>query len=76
MIAALVDVRAYHLHTGFTDRIVQTMKANDTNLMLPAQQVSIDVLIEKYAKGGETTIEDVRRRVARALAVVESDPDR
>ena len=50
------------------------MKANDTNLVLAPQQVSIDVLLEKYAKGGETTIEDVRRRVARALAAVESDP--
>ena len=50
------------------------MKANDTNLLLPAQQVSIDVLLEKYAKGAERSIEDVRRRVARALATVESDP--
>ena len=50
------------------------MKANDTNLLLAPQQVSIDVLLEKYAKGGETTIKDVRRRVARALAAVESDP--
>src|SRR3954471_11833934 len=50
------------------------MKANDTNLQLPAQQVSIDVLLEKYAKGEERSIEDVRRRVARALAAVESDP--
>ncbi|MBI3527300.1 MAG: adenosylcobalamin-dependent ribonucleoside-diphosphate reductase [Betaproteobacteria bacterium] len=50
------------------------VKANDTNLLLPPQQVSIDVLLEKYAKGGERSIEDVRRRVARALAAVESDP--
>jgi len=50
------------------------MKANDTNLLLPPQQVSIDVLLEKYAKGGEATIKDVRRRVARALAAVEADP--
>jgi ribonucleoside-diphosphate reductase alpha chain len=50
------------------------MKANDTGLLLPPQQVSIDVLLEKYAKGGETTIQDVRRRVARALAAVEADP--
>ena len=50
------------------------MKANDTNLQLPAQQVSLDVLLEKYAKGEERSIEDVRRRVARALAAVESDP--
>jgi ribonucleoside-diphosphate reductase alpha chain len=50
------------------------MKANDTNLVLAPQQVSIDVLLEKYAKGGERSIEEVRRRVARALAAVESDP--
>ena len=50
------------------------MKANDTNLQLPAQQVSIDVLLEKYAKDGERSIEEVRRRVARALAAVEADP--
>ncbi len=52
------------------------MKANDTNLVLAPQQVSIDVLQEKYAKGDERSIEDVRRRVARALAVVESDPSK
>jgi len=50
------------------------MKANDTNLVLGPQQVSIDVLLEKYAKGDERSIEDVRRRVARALAAVETDP--
>ena len=44
------------------------MKFNDTNLSLAPQQVSIDVLLEKYAKGDEKTIADVRRRVARALA--------
>ena len=38
---------------------------------LPPQAISEDVLLEKYAKGGERTIEDVRRRVARALAAVE-----
>ncbi|MCU0971646.1 MAG: ribonucleoside-diphosphate reductase, adenosylcobalamin-dependent, partial [Gammaproteobacteria bacterium] len=41
-----------------------------------SQQISLDVLAEKYAKDGETTIEDVQRRVARALAAVEEDPDR
>ncbi|HVY07719.1 MAG TPA: adenosylcobalamin-dependent ribonucleoside-diphosphate reductase [Burkholderiales bacterium] len=50
------------------------MKANDTNLVLAPQQVSIDVLLEKYAKGGEKTIADVRRRVAKALAAVEAEP--
>ena len=52
------------------------MKANDTNLLLSPQQVSIDVLLEKYAKGGEHTADDVRKRVAHALAAVEQDPAR
>jgi ribonucleoside-diphosphate reductase alpha chain len=42
---------------------------------LPAQPISTEVLLEKYAKGGERSIEAVRRRVARALAAVEA-PDR
>ncbi|MEX0957673.1 MAG: adenosylcobalamin-dependent ribonucleoside-diphosphate reductase [Burkholderiales bacterium] len=50
------------------------MKANDTNLSLAPQLVSLDVLREKYAKGDEVTIQDVRRRVARALAAVEQEP--
>ncbi|MFN0317672.1 MAG: adenosylcobalamin-dependent ribonucleoside-diphosphate reductase, partial [Burkholderiales bacterium] len=50
------------------------MKLNDPDLALPPQQVSIDVLLEKYAKGNERTTEDVRRRVARALAANEKDP--
>ena len=52
------------------------MKLNDTNLALPPQQVTLDVLLEKYAKGNEKTVADVRRRVARALAAVEKDPAR
>src|SRR5689334_18723784 len=43
---------------------------------LPAQAISEEVLLEKYAKRGERTIEDVRRRVARALAAVESPATR
>ena len=38
---------------------------------LPPQAISAEVLAEKYAKGDETTLDDVRRRVARALAVAE-----
>ncbi len=37
------------------------------------QSISLDVLREKYAKGEESTILDVQRRVARALAAVEAD---
>ncbi|MCW5621016.1 MAG: ribonucleoside-diphosphate reductase, adenosylcobalamin-dependent, partial [Burkholderiales bacterium] len=50
------------------------MKLNDGNLSLPVQQVSVDVLLEKYAKGDENTVAQVRRRVARALAAVERAP--
>ena len=52
------------------------MKLNDTGLALPPQQVTLDVLLEKYAKGTEKTVADVRRRVARARAAVEKEPAR
>jgi len=39
---------------------------------LPAQPISAEVLAEKYAKGEEKTVDDVRQRVARALATVEA----
>jgi ribonucleoside-diphosphate reductase alpha chain len=43
---------------------------------LPEQEVSTDVLLEKYAKGDEQTSHDIRARVARALATVEAPADR
>src|SRR3990170_3945805 len=52
------------------------MKLTDTGLALPPQQVTIDVLLEKYAKGDEKNVEALRRRVARALAAVEKDSAR
>jgi ribonucleoside-diphosphate reductase alpha chain len=42
----------------------------------PAQAISVEVLLEKYAKGEETTIEAVNRRVARALAQAENASER
>ncbi len=42
---------------------------------LPAQAITAEVLLEKYAKDGERTADDVRRRVAGALASVEA-PER
>ena len=47
------------------------MKTEDLLTALPEQEVTLDVLREKYAKGGEKTARDVRVRVARALASVE-----
>ncbi|MFZ9151218.1 MAG: adenosylcobalamin-dependent ribonucleoside-diphosphate reductase [Burkholderiales bacterium] len=43
---------------------------------LSEQEISRDTLLEKYAKGKETSISDVRRRVARALAQVEAEDQR
>ncbi|MBK7355943.1 adenosylcobalamin-dependent ribonucleoside-diphosphate reductase [Propionivibrio sp.] len=40
---------------------------------LAEQEISAEVLIEKYAKGSETNVHDVRRRVACALAAIEDE---
>jgi len=43
---------------------------------LPPQAISAEVLAEKYAKGDETTLDEVRQRVARALAEAEAPAQR
>ncbi len=43
---------------------------------LPSQEISAEVLIEKYAKGDEQSVAEVRQRVARALAAVEAEDKR
>jgi len=47
------------------------MKLDKAQLLLDEQPISIDVLLEKYAKGDEKTVDEVRRRVASGLAQVE-----
>ncbi len=43
---------------------------------LEPQEISGEVLLEKYAKGNEQNVADVRLRVARALAAMESEEKR
>jgi ribonucleoside-diphosphate reductase alpha chain len=47
-----------------------------TRTELPSQPISTEVLVEKYAKGDETTTAAVHARVARALAQVEAPEQR
>jgi ribonucleoside-diphosphate reductase alpha chain len=54
-----------------------SVQASDpTTLALPAQDISEEVLLEKYSKGDEKTILDVNHRVALALAQAEAAPQR
>ena len=41
---------------------------------MPEQEITPEVLLEKYCKDGESTAHDVRLRVAKALASVEKKP--
>jgi ribonucleoside-diphosphate reductase alpha chain len=43
---------------------------------LPEQEIGAEVLLEKYAKGSERSLAEVRRRVAKALAAVEAEDKR
>lgn len=47
-----------------------------SRLAFPPQQFSVDVMLEKYAKGDEPTVEDIYRRVARGVALVEPEDRR
>jgi ribonucleoside-diphosphate reductase alpha chain len=55
---------------------VQPSRKPRTRESLPEQAISREVLLEKYAKDGETTAAEVRARVARALASAEPEAKR
>jgi ribonucleoside-diphosphate reductase alpha chain len=50
-----------------------TPVAAERELSLPAQEISGEILLEKYAKGSEGSAAEVRHRVAAALAAVEPE---
>jgi len=51
-------------------------KLRDDNTLPAEQEISGEVLLEKYAKGNEQNVHDVRARVARALAAIEAEDKR
>ncbi len=57
-------------------RSAATPAAAPSRANLPPQAISAEVLAEKYAKGHEATLDDVRQRVARALAETEAPEQR
>ncbi len=50
------------------------IRRNDSVAPLAEQEITPEVLQEKYCKEGEVTAHDVRARVARGLAAVEKEP--
>ena len=55
---------------------MSTLEKPAIRAALPEQPISQEVLLEKYAKGEERSIDAVRLRVARALAAVEAPAQR
>src|SRR6266581_2409483 len=54
----------------------KTLESGIAVAALPDQEICREALLEKYAKGKEQTIEEVRSRVARALAAAEAPEKR
>jgi ribonucleoside-diphosphate reductase alpha chain len=52
------------------------LNLSSTTQTLAPQAISLEVLIEKYAKGGERNVAEVQRRVAQGLAQAEAPEQR
>ena len=50
------------------------MKLDNPAIFLPPQEISEEILLEKYAKGDEKSADDNRRRVAKGVAQNEKEP--
>ena len=55
---------------------IETKGVINSATNLGEQEIAGEVLLEKYAKGDEKSVTEVRRRVARALALVETESKR
>lgn len=53
-----------------------TVSESATDSLYAPQEITTEVLLEKYAKGNETSVEEVMERVAHALAEVEAPKNR
>ena len=58
------------------DKTDSKQQLSPTAANLPEQEIAAEVLQEKYAKGSEKTVREVRERVARALASCEAEDKR
>jgi ribonucleoside-diphosphate reductase alpha chain len=58
----------------FATKAVADSRERQLSIHLEPQDISIEVLLEKYAKGDEKSLAELRQRVARGLAAQEKDP--